>query len=269
MTRKIRVLLLAANPFDGAHLRLDHEARAIHEAIRLGNEREALDFRTAWAVRTGDLQTALNEHQPHVVHFAGHASARDGIYLEDDGGSPKPVSKEALAGLFRVFSTSIRLVVLNACHSQSTTDAFHEIIDYTVGMQRLISDEAAILFSSALYGALASGSSVKDAFALGVNRLLIEGSSESETPAFYAKFGVDVRQPFATVDKVHASPVAVQDVKVKMINTRTLRVGNVSVKDGSRADIPHSARQTIDLGDVRADTVDFTNVRHGDVRSGE
>ena len=90
MTDKIRVLFLAADPLRlGTPLRLDEEARAITEAIQLGSFRDVLELATAWAVRTGDLQTVLLRHRPQIVHFAGHGQESEGIILEDEHGAPK------------------------------------------------------------------------------------------------------------------------------------------------------------------------------------
>ncbi|HEX8907019.1 MAG TPA: CHAT domain-containing protein [Longimicrobiaceae bacterium] len=200
MPDRIKVLLLASDPFAFENpLKLDHEARAVTEAIRKGRARDSLDFVSEWAVRTGDLQHALDWHRPQVVHFAGHASASEGIFLEGGDGSDRAVSPEALRGVFAL-SDSVRVVVLNACESLATAEAFADVVDYTIGMNTVITDPAAALFAEAFYGALAMGRTVQDAFALGVNRLQIEGTGEAKTPTLHIRRGVDPTKPLIQPD---------------------------------------------------------------------
>ena len=77
---EITILFLASNPTDTDVLRLDEEARAIQEKIRLSEYRDTLNFQTRWAVRTGDLLQAINETNPTIIHFSGHG-CESGISL--------------------------------------------------------------------------------------------------------------------------------------------------------------------------------------------
>lgn len=185
----VKVLFLAANPFAANRLRLDREARYIAEAVRRATGSDAIEFITEWAVREEDLQDALLRHHPAVVHFAGHGS--DGrILLEDERGRPAPVSREALLELFGIFAKEIRLVVLNACDSLPTAEGLRGIIDYSVGMRGRVRDRVAIAFARAFYGALAFGSSVDQAVALGVNRLRTKRFLEADRPTLVVRDGV-------------------------------------------------------------------------------
>ncbi|HEX8243396.1 MAG TPA: CHAT domain-containing protein, partial [Longimicrobium sp.] len=175
MANKIKILFLAADPRDTQRLRLGEEARAISEAIRRGEERDALEFASEWAVRTGDVQAALQRHQPQIVHFSGHADRTGGIYLEDQDGLARAVGRHALKGLFSSSGKSVRVVVLNACASLSAVDAFRGVVDYCIGMNRPITDDGARVFAEAFYGALSSGSGVAEAYEAGKVRLQIEG----------------------------------------------------------------------------------------------
>ncbi|HYR08280.1 MAG TPA: SUMF1/EgtB/PvdO family nonheme iron enzyme, partial [Longimicrobium sp.] len=199
MSAIIDVLFLAADPLAPGQpmpLRLGEEARDIQNAIQLGSERDQLRFHSVWALRTGDLQAALLRYRPQVVHFAGHGDRSRGIFLEDDDGRPKAVSREALASLFEVLGGSVRVVLLNACDSLVTADALSGAVDYCIGMNSLVSDQAAILFSTAFYQALAFGESVEDAFGWGVARMRLEGSPEFTLPVLRVRDGAD-RGPIA------------------------------------------------------------------------
>ena len=142
MTDPIKILFLTANPATLARLRTDRDYREVEEAIRRGLDRTHFEILPSPAARVRDLQEAVRRNSPQIVHFSGHGD-REGILLEDDAGRPIPVTGRALAGLFKLQLGTIRLVVLSACESDSTTKAFHEFVDYTIGMRRRSSAETA------------------------------------------------------------------------------------------------------------------------------
>src|SRR3954452_5263351 len=161
---KVKVLFLAANPTGTKPLHLDEEIRQITAKIRAAEYRDSIQLVSRWAVRPDDLLQALLEVKPHVVHFSGHGSSAAELIVLDDRGNPKPVSKEALAHLFRTLKDNVRVVVLNACYSRPQAEALAEAVDCTVGMDWAIGDAAAIVFSASFYRAIGFGRSVKEAF---------------------------------------------------------------------------------------------------------
>ncbi len=188
---KIKILFLAANPSDTAHLALDEEAREIETKIRASEYRESLEFITKWAVRPDDLLQYLNEHRPHVVHFSGHGSEAQEIILKDSEGRAKRVSKQALRALFSTLKDNIRLVVLSACFSRAQAQAIVEQIDCAVGMNRAVCDNAAIAFAAAFYRAIGFGRSVQEAFDQGTTALLLVGIAKGQSPQLLCRVGVD------------------------------------------------------------------------------
>ena len=194
MPDKCEVLFLAANPQGTAQLALDEEIRSIEAKIRASDHRDALELVSKWAVRPDDLLQALNQHHPEVVHFSGHGSDKEELYLVDANGNPKVVSKAAIQQLFRVLKDDIRLVVFNACFSRPQAEAVVEHIDFAVGMNKAIGDEAAAVFSSSFYRAIGFGRSVQDAFDQGVTALMLEGIPEEQTPELLIREGVDASE---------------------------------------------------------------------------
>jgi len=179
---KIKILFVSANPAGMPQLKLDKEAREIEAKIRAAEYRDSLELITKWAVRPDDLLQALNQHQPHIVHFSGHGNPTEEIVLLDELGKPKPVSKEALVHLFRALKDNIRVVILNACFARPQAEAITEEIDCAVGMMRAIGDNAAITFSASFYRAIGFGRSIKQPFDQGIAALLLDGSLQGKTP---------------------------------------------------------------------------------------
>lgn len=203
MSNKVKILFLAANPKDSSKLRLDEEIREIHAKIRAAEFCDSFDLVSRWAVRPLDLLEAFNEIQPHIVHFSGHGSRKAELVLEDEDGNAKPVSEAALVSLFKNVKDNIRLVLLNACHSEAQARAISQQIECTVGMSVAIGDEAAIVFASMFYGALAFGRSVGQAFEQGRTALMLQGIPEENTPVLLTRPGSDA----LTVSFVNRRPV--------------------------------------------------------------
>jgi len=246
MVQRIRILMLAANPVDVEYRpRLDEEAREIDEKIQGGSKRDSFEVVTQWAVRPSDLQKALLRHDPHIVHFSGHGNKKEGIILEDRDGNMTPVSKKALIELFRHLD-DIKIVFLNACHSRRQIDALREVIDFTIAMNTVIGDRAAVIFSSHFYQALAFGRSVRKAFELAKNQLELEGIDESKTPELLEREGADAAKTYL-VKKPGAS--------------RTRKTSTKKPESGSREVIVASGIRSVAVRTIRNSTVNTGN-RH-------
>ena len=193
---KQKILFLAANPTNETRLAIDKECREIEAKIQASEHRDSLNLLTKWAVRPNDLLQYLHQHSPHIVHFSGHGSPSDELILLDARQEAKPVSKEALRQLFTTLKDNIRGVILNACFSRSQAQAITEVIDFAVGMNQAIGDEAAITFAAAFYQAIGFGRSIKVAFESGKAALLLEGISEENTPELLCRTGVDPDEIF-------------------------------------------------------------------------
>lgn len=190
---RIKVLLLAANPTTSTQLAIDEEVRVIQQKVRESRFRDAVDVCSRWAVRPDDLQQALLEELPTIVHFSGHGGGPDGIVLHSDGPEGERwVSSEALAHLFRTLKDNIRVVVLNACYSAEQASRIVEEIDFVVGMKDPIGDDAAREFAAAFYRGLAFGRTIQNAFDLGIGQLKLMGLKDDEdVPVLMTRKGID------------------------------------------------------------------------------
>ena len=187
-----KILILAANPDSYEKLRLDQEVRSIEESLKRSLHREKFEIKSRWAVRERDFYRHVLELQPQILHFCGHGEGEDGIVLEDETGESHLISTHALASYFRLFAkTGLQGVVLNACYSAVQAEAISQVVDYVIGMNQEITDEAALNFAVAFYDGLGVGIDVQDAFDLGCTGLIDLG--EAEIPILRQK------QPESTV----------------------------------------------------------------------
>lgn len=182
-----KILILTANPKNTAGLRLEEEVREIKAGIQRSRHRDQFTIEYQMAARPRDVQRAMLDYKPQIVHFCGHGAGDKGLVLEDEAGHIKAVSTPALAALFELFADEVECVLLNACYSKVQAKAIARHINYVIGMNQAIGDRAAIEFATSFYDALGAGEAVEFAFRLGKNAMQLAGIAEENTPVLVAK----------------------------------------------------------------------------------
>ena len=162
-------------------MRLDKEIREIDISLKLSQKRDHFDFKKSHSLRVEDLQQALLDHEPQIVHFSGHGST-EGLLVENQLGQAQQVNKKALANLFELFSDSIQCVVLNSCNSEAVAEEIARSIAYAVGMNDEIKDEAAIQFAIGFYKALGAGKDYEFAFKFACNAIELSNLPGKDIP---------------------------------------------------------------------------------------
>ena len=173
----MKVLILASNP--RKDLNLDREIRDLREVIERSHNHQDFQVEDALAVRVSDLQQLLFKYEPQIVHFCGHGSGQQGLVFQDNDEKEKWVATDALSELFRLFSSGVECVLLNACYSEIQANSIVNHINYVIGMNQEIQDNAAIAFSKGFYQALGDNRSIEQAFEFGCNAIQLEISGSS------------------------------------------------------------------------------------------
>ena len=173
----MKILILASNP--RKDLRLDREIRDLKDVIEKSRDRQQFQVEVGLAVRVGDLQDLLFQHQPQIVHFCGHGGGAEGLVFEGNEGGEQWVRADALSEMFRLFS-GVNSVLLNACYSEEQANAIVTHIDYVIGMRQTIRDDAAIAFSKGFYRALGYDCTIEQSFEFGCNAIQLEISGSSK-----------------------------------------------------------------------------------------
>lgn len=131
------ILILAANRKDTSQLSLDQEVRDIGEGLQRAKHREEFILEQKWAVRPRDIQRAMLDINPSIIHFSGHGTGDEGLVFEDETGSAKLIDGEALAGLFELFAEQLDCVVLNGCYSEVQASAIAQQVNYVIGTSNI------------------------------------------------------------------------------------------------------------------------------------
>ncbi|UBF24988.1 CHAT domain-containing protein [Kovacikia minuta CCNUW1] len=200
------ILFLAANPRDTVRLRLDQELRDVAEGLQRSRQRDQFRLEQRLAVRPRDIQRAMLDVGPQLVHFSGHGAGAEGLYFEDEGDNAKLVSGDALAGLFALFADQIHCVLLNGCYSEVQAQAIAHHVDYVIGMNQSIGDRAAIEFAVGFYDALGAGRSIDFAYQLGCNAIHLAGIPEHLTPVLLKKTPTPISPTSPTSPLSHSPP---------------------------------------------------------------
>ncbi|MGF1514065.1 MAG: TIR domain-containing protein [Elainellaceae cyanobacterium] len=191
------ILFLAANPKDTARLQLGQELRDIAEGLQRAQKRDQFELEQKLAVRPRDIQRAMLNVGPQIVHFSGHGEGEAGLKFEDEEGNTKLVDGAALARLFALFADQVSCVVLNGCYSQAQAEAIAQHIPYVIGMSEAIGDRAAIAFAVGFYDALGAGRDVEFAYKLGCTAVSLEGFDDYLTPVLLKRLPDEARSPSA------------------------------------------------------------------------
>ena len=201
---KINILFIASNPDiefiddDGnsvqqQKLKLEKEAREIHESIQKSLKRDSISFETRWATRVTDLLQFINEVNPTILHFSGHGTSDGKLVFQDNNDKPKLLSMEALVELINASSDNLRLVVLNNCFSSIISEKIVDNIEASIGMNSSIGDQAAIVFASQLYSSIGFGLSLEKAFQQAIVSLKLYEIPEDQTPQLYVSEGIEAK----------------------------------------------------------------------------
>jgi uncharacterized protein YjbI with pentapeptide repeats len=194
------ILVLTANPKSTLRLRLDEQVRDIKQGLERSQNRDQFNLVQEWAVRPRDIQRAMLDIKPNIVHFSGHGNGDDGLVFEDENGNPKLVEGAALARLFYLFSDTIECVVLNGCYSAIQAESISQYIENVIGMTELIGDQAAIEFSVGFYDALGAGRTVDFAYKLGCSAIRLSGIPEESVPILIKKRAISTQSNDSKVE---------------------------------------------------------------------
>jgi hypothetical protein len=190
------ILFLAANPDGTEPLKLGEECAEIQRELRMTPHRDDFHFESRWAISIDELMRHLTELDPTVIHVSGHGDGTGGLLLQDERGTPQPVSARALAMMVESAAHRVRVVVLNACYTRVQADALLAKVDCVIGMSGVIGDVAARAFAVRFYGALGNRRSIGNAVAQGIAALAAKQLPDEVLPRCATRSGIEADQVF-------------------------------------------------------------------------
>ena len=165
------------------------EQRQVDQVIRAARYRDGLTLHTAQAVHGDDILGHLLDYEPAVLHFSGHASESGLRVLTADGGDA-PLATEGLVDLMAAAGEGVRLVVLNACGTETTARDLARVTGCAIGYPGKVSDQMAITFATQFYRCVGSGMAVGPAHRAAAAVIRMYGAGEGEIPVLHLGPGV-------------------------------------------------------------------------------
>jgi hypothetical protein len=140
------------------------QLRNIKAEIRKASHPRSIKFVEQTNIRVAQFIQALNVYEADIIHISGKQVGGD-ILLKSRGGKLTTISDKALAGVIRSLDRKPVLVVLDTCSSLSCAEALLGAVQCSIGVAGDTYEEHAITFYGAFYRAIASGRSLKHAYA--------------------------------------------------------------------------------------------------------
>jgi hypothetical protein len=175
---RVGFLFLGASPETRDRIRADREFGQIAAILRESPFRDRIEQHSALAVTPDEIPHSLVASRPHVLHFSGHGTDTRSILVENSSGLPQAIPGDSLVKLLQIFKDRLRVVVLNACHSEPLAKEAAAFVDAVIGMAGNISDDGAMSFSRGFYRALGHGEDLQRAFDLGCTQIELDGFSQ-------------------------------------------------------------------------------------------
>jgi hypothetical protein len=202
---KVRIMYVGMDVGRGLDLR--GQFKQIGAALSNGAKRSRFSLKGYFDLTSDKLPDALHSEAPTIVHLSGNQSGGR-VLMRDGDGDVTTFSDLALAGLLRSFDDSIRLAIIDTCNSHACARAAVGAIDLALGVRGYIDENAANIFYSKFYAALASGRSVASAAERGAAALQLVRVPKNEIPTLSVRRGIDATQVFFAGPKANCSQAA-------------------------------------------------------------
>ncbi len=172
----MHILFVSANSAN-AYMDIEREHRTLQKLVETGDH----SLRVLPAAEVTDLREALRTNGKNkgfdVLHFSGHATEEEGLHMRGEGRRKEVLSGETLKEFLK--GSEVKLVVLNACHSEALAVSLSEVVPAAIGTTRKIRDVVARRFTRHFYSALKDNATVKEAF-----EAALKEEKPSSSPAY-------------------------------------------------------------------------------------
>jgi hypothetical protein len=158
---KKRILFICSLPRGKHEVRFTDEIGTIEERLLRGSERDKFDFIPKMSVKPLDLMNTLagsaSQSAPYIVHFSLHGDHDKGLIFSDEKQMTAYQSKDYFKDLLETLIDNdwkITGLIFSACHSKDFATLLKDIVEFCIGIDGTIPDEAMIRFSHGFYSSL-------------------------------------------------------------------------------------------------------------------
>ena len=132
-------------------------------------------------------------HHPDVLHFAGHGNSVGELLLHNGICGNEYISLKDLFASLSKCCGFLQIVVIAACHSYKQANDIAKYVDVVIGMDGEIAVDAVESFCEIFYIALTGGSSVQEAYEMGIAQLRIGKKQYANIPKLVVREGLHAK----------------------------------------------------------------------------
>ena len=137
-----------------------------------------------------DIIKEIAAHHPDVLHFAGHGDNEGRLLLHSGMCGTEFISPKDLFANLSTCCAFVQIVVIAACHSYNQAKEVARYVDVVIGMDGEIAVDAMESFCEVFYIALIGGSSVYEAYKMGIAQLRMGKAQYADMPKLVIRDGV-------------------------------------------------------------------------------
>ena len=189
-----KILILTANPSDQVDIRDEEEVLKVKDMLRRSLIGARVEPLVEMAVTPEDFMWAMNRHGPQILHISAHGSPAGDLGLVNEAGTLQTAPRDGVVEAIRTAGKSIRVVVLNACHSAKLARELIEHVDhieYVIGVEEPLLTATAIDFAKGFYLALGEGNDIATALAQGRALAKLRNQRRADKIEGFAREGFD------------------------------------------------------------------------------
>ncbi|MCA9525655.1 MAG: SAVED domain-containing protein, partial [Myxococcales bacterium] len=176
-----KILFLGASPIGIAKLSIELEAEAIRRELRLAGS--DIEVASRFAATFEELQRALLDVKPDLVHVICHGQAGDLIFMDAVGQRHKVPGRAVVRALRG--AKGLKGAVLLACDSAAIAQQLPPGVPAAIGLKEEMSDNGARAYAVGFYLALARGLSFEECHEQGQTSVMGKGLDEDEVPVLF------------------------------------------------------------------------------------
>ena len=171
--KKLTILFLGLDIKDMEILKSNEEFQLIYEIIEESEYKDYIQIVPALSIKRNQLRSKILKYRPQVLHFVGHGIEKIGtIFPGDNLDIDSNTLEFDLISSIEKYSNFIKLVVFNTCYTGDLAEKLKNVIDISIGVNKIVDDDGAISFTKGFYSLFCNGENIYDSFEKGITEYL-------------------------------------------------------------------------------------------------
>ena len=186
---------MGSSPRGWSHIQFNNEYKAIRNAIYNVNERR-YEVILRENVTNNDIQNAIIENKPTIIHFSGHGT--ENFLITHDGkdyGQEDQINNQNFVNIIKR-AKSVKCVVLSCCYSKQLAEDLIKLkhIESVIGTSDEIKNDTCIIFAKGFYLSKANGYTYKEAFENGKDKVSINQISGASLLQYHGESDISITE---------------------------------------------------------------------------